>query len=205
MRKDIDFVGISNQPSDYNTQDGVMASLVNLIPENGELHSVSHGTTLCSIETGFSLLYIHRGENYTNYIFGKQNETYPRHTDIYYIGEDKITSPESTLSPQNLIGVLSSNDIKMTSIGNTLVAYWDSNKNYFLFDNIEDKYIDLGNGIPEIELKFGLTCEETPIDMSNDDNENELISKSTLIDLRTNYDDENWKNEDIQRNVEQQL
>ena len=205
MRKDIDFVGISNQPSDYNTQDGVMASLVNLIPENGELHSVSHGTTLCSIETGFSLLYIHRGENYTNYIFGKQNETYPRHTDIYYIGEDKITNPESTLSPQNLIGVLSSNDIKMTSIGNTLVAYWDSNKNYFLFDNIEKEYIDLGNGIPEIELKFGLTCEETPIDMSNDDNENELISKSTLIDLRTNYDDENWKNEDIQRNVEQQL
>lgn len=205
MRKDIDFVGISNQPSDYNTQDGVMASLVNLIPENGELHSVAPGTTLCSIKTGFSLLYIHRGENYTNYIFGKQNETYPRHTDIYYIGEDKITSPESTLSPQNLIGVLSSNDIKMTSIGNTLVAYWDSNKNYFLFDNIEDKYIDLGNGIPEIELKFGLTCEETPIDMSNDDNENELISKSTLIDLRTNYDDENWENEDIQRNVEQQL
>lgn len=205
MRKDIDFVGISNQPSDYNTQDGVMASLVNLIPENGELHSVAHGTTLCSIETGFSLLYIHRGENYTNYIFGKQNETYPRHTNIYYIGEDKITSPESTLTPQNLIGELSSNDIKMASIGNTLVAYWDSNKNYFLFNNIEKEYIDLGNGIPEIELKFGLTCEETPIDMSNDDNENELISKSTLIDLRTNYDDENWKNEDIQRNVEQQL
>lgn len=207
MRKDIDFVGISNQPSDYNAQDGVMASLVNLIPENGELHSVAPCTTLCSIVTGFSLLYIHRGENYTNYIFGKTNETYSTHTDIYYISEDEITSSESPLTPQNLIGELSGTDVKMTSVGNTLVTYWDSNKNYFLFDNIEKKYIDLGNGIPEIELKFGLTCEETPNPyiFTNDDNENELISKSTLIDLHTNYDDENWKNEDIQRNVEQQL
>lgn len=206
MINEVDFVGISNSPSDYNAQDGVMASLVNLIPENGELKPVFPGTVFAKVPKMYKLLYIHRNETYVHYVFYKEGDKdgvaeEEEKYNIFYVNESDLSPDGTDENYFNGIACFAEENFKVSSMGNTLILYNGTDKNYFLWK--EKSYLNLGNHLPEIKLIFGLTCEYTRKTITEETDQNELISESTIIDFGTNYEDEYWKDETVQRTVEQ--
>lgn len=150
MRQDVEFVGISNSPSDYNARDGVMSHLVNLVPEDGELKVVGKGRLLWTVPPGYKLLYVHTvASEGKHYIFYKDNRLYYQ---VDPSGDDGSKSFKE-------VGAVAS-DPKLVSVGNTLIAYSQDEMRYFLWR--EDKethefgYKNLGTHLPETLLRFGL-------------------------------------------------
>lgn len=135
-QKNISFnKGIHRTPSIGDS--GELSECVNLIPRFGELQNIEPPKLLTgfTLSTGHELIYVHKkagANSYTNYIT-KYNG------GIYY----NNTTPIDSITP-----------LSVTSIGNTLCIATSNGTYYYLWES--NKYLNLGNRIPDIELSFGL-------------------------------------------------
>lgn len=79
---DIDFQGLTNVPSDYACQDGELATCLNLIPEDGELHPIGGKKIVESfgLPAGAKIAFVHKvthnGNLHTHYIIQNGNNIY---------------------------------------------------------------------------------------------------------------------------------
>lgn len=198
MNKDIEFVGISNAPSDYSAQDGVMSHLVNLIPEEGELKAVGKGKCLWNVNDKYRLLFVHSVTSESeHYIFFKDNT-------LYYQMSPTARDGDSGFKEIGYVAGLP----KIVSVGNTLIAYSENEMRYFLWKEDKDTgvfvYKNLGTHLPELNLSFGLQ-ESTYIKGWSLDESNSLPQKLTF---KTKWDEAqnlDWMKEENQRDLEQQL
>lgn len=172
MQSNINFVGISNAPSDFSSEDGVMSTLVNLVPENGELKPIMPPKTLFStINTSAILLAVHTitgttGSNEKHYVMraNGSGDNAGKVVLMYYI--------EGNANPIE-IGTLDIQDTapKIAVVGNTLVVYSQDEMHYYIWKEVETtttdddgkktttyefKYVDLGSHLPELKMEFGL-------------------------------------------------
>lgn len=198
MNKDIEFVGISNAPSDYSAQDGVMSHLVNLIPEEGELKAVGKGECLWNVNDKYRLLFVHSVTSESeHYIFFKDNT-------LYYQTSPTAEDGDSGFKEIGYVAGLP----KIVSVGNTLIAYSENEMRYFLWKEDKDTgvfvYKNLGTHFPEPNLRFGLQ-ESTYIKGWSLDESESLPNKLTF---KTKWDmaqSSDWMKEENQRDLEQQL
>lgn len=195
MRKDVEFVGISNSPSDYNAQDGVMSHLVNLIPEDGELKVVGKGKMLWEVPADYTLKFIHSvASEGKHYIFYKGNK-------LYYQIDPTGADGSKTFKE---VGAVAS-EPELVSVGNTLIAYSQDEMRYFLWredkDTHEFGYKNLGTHLPETLLRFGLQYRDAQADWSDD----EKKALPETLTHKTGFSPSSDAKEEIERDIEKQL
>lgn len=139
MIKEIKYNGHSASPSDYQSPDGDMASMLNCIPERGALKPILPPETVKSFGKGTTVLAIHKVANREHYIL------YAGTVLTWEMVGGDATDELYDFSDDG--GVAS-----VTPIGNTL-AVLDGNGtiHYFLWRN--DAYSNLGTRLPELEAK----------------------------------------------------
>ena len=203
MNKDIEFVGISNAPSDYSAQDGVMSHLVNLIPEEGELKAVGKGKCLWNVNDKYRLLFVHSVTSESeHYIFFKDNT-------LYYQMSPTAEDGDSGFKEIGDVAGLP----KIVSVGNTLIAYSKNEMRYFLWKSYGTpastnkpvfQYVDLGTHLPEPDVRFML--EKYFYDDSwSEQDKKELVVSPTQILFKCKPNDNNWGKEENQRYIEEQV
>jgi|WetSurMetagenome_2_1015567.scaffolds.fasta_scaffold11874_8 hypothetical protein len=139
MIKEINYTGLSSAPSDYDCQDGALASVVNLVNENDSLVPVTVPDKIMDI-TG-ELLYVHKNTGFTNYIFKN----------------DKTLSYKNSSSSGDIktfTGTINS----VNGIGNVLVVLCSDGVHYIIYksDGTSYSYKYLGTTPPELPISFGL-------------------------------------------------
>lgn len=158
MNKELKYNGYTAVPSDYECNDGDLAASIGIISEDGALKSILPPSVILQLAEGSMLLYIHEKASYKHYIVKKG-------TYIYW-----ITQNGESLTDSNRVGYC--DEIKsVNSVGNTLLVFSSDAINYYLWKN--DKYISLGNHIPNVEVSFGLRGRPRLFSMNDD-------SKSTF-------------------------
>lgn len=144
MKQEIKYKGYSAVPSDYECLDGELATMTNLIYEDAALKPIPAPL----VEQNFSArrvnsVWVRETTSFKHYIYHFGDSLYYRvagtegDTLLCYIGDN--------VSVYNL-----------EFVGNTLVAVTSSGLFYILWDEEEQKYDLLGNGIPECPISFGL-------------------------------------------------
>ena len=186
MIKEIKYNGHSASPSDYQSPDGDMASMLNCIPERGALKPIPPPETVESFGENTTVLAIHKVANKEHYILYDGNKL-----TWEDVNDDSITGELYDFSDDG--GVAS-----VTPIGNTL-AVLDGNGtiHYFLWRN--DAYSNLGTQLPELNIE---PCIETRVDnladlksiypeLSNIETSVELgLPYAELVNLKTGSLDE---------------
>ena len=155
MIKDIKYGGYTAQPSDYECQDGDLASSINLINEDGALHPVAQPKVLKQLSAQDKVAFIHKTSSFTHYII--YNSPY-----ITYTVEGSNAAPKKITDTYNtLYGITHFN-----AVGNTLLAFTATQIVYFLWK--DNGYIYLGDHIPEIDISFGLVGHPRLFSMSDE-------------------------------------
>ena len=155
MIKDIKYGGYTAQPSDYECQDGDLASSINLINEDGALHPVAQPKVLKQLSAQDKVAFIHKTSSFTHYII--YNSPY-----ITYTVEGSNAAPKKITDTYNtLYGITHFN-----AVGNTLLAFTAKQIVYFLWK--DNGYIYLGDHIPEIDISFGLVGHPRLFSMSDE-------------------------------------
>lgn len=143
--------GISNSPSDFICEDGMLAECVNMEVKENELIPVQMPVKLSvKMNDGELLLKIHNIPNsdVKNYVYTKKdgNNTY---LSIFHIVNDSRI--DYTFSKQIIVEDIRS----VETLGNTVIVYDKNNVHYFLYSDGSYKY--LGNELPKISLSFNLS------------------------------------------------
>lgn len=157
MNKEIQYTGFSASPSDYECPDGSLAVSINLLPEDGALQPVLPPTVKFNLSKGQIAVYIHKGNNYINYIISEKEDG--QISLSLYGGEEIITlQTDETLTD-------------ICAVGNILVISTSLNLYYLYFK--DSKYILLGNELPKPEMSFALSAQlvskkhKTPLTFSD--------------------------------------
>ncbi len=124
-----------------------MSELVNLIPSNGELVNiqepvqVKNGDSPWLLPSNSELKTIHHTDQGDHY--------------VYHVGLNVGYYNYPSTTSNNFLSLDSGEQLSsVTPIGNTLVVITDSRTIYFLWNGSE--YKELGNGVPEINVRLGL-------------------------------------------------
>lgn len=146
MQKEIKYGGFSATPDEYNSPDGDLAGMVNLVNEQGALHPVLPPKEKFTIPAGCKILMIHDSPAFNG--------------DVHYIMQDGDNNLYWALE-NNMAGKTKFRDgygfavvNQMNSVGNTLVALTDNGMYYFLWNGTG--YTNLGQKIPEVDISFSL-------------------------------------------------
>lgn len=151
MLKEIKYNGFTATPSDYECPDGDLATLINLVPEDGALQPVKHPLSLFTLPEGYSVFFIHEGSGYKHFIIRNEQS-------LYWIDEPEqgTTLAASSFTTSNRLKTYDSGidiyDVK--AIGNTLVVLASDSLHYFLWK--DNSYNYLGSHLPELPISFGL-------------------------------------------------
>ncbi len=212
MKTDIDFTGISNAPSDYNSADGVMSHLVNLIPEDGELKAMGKGTVMWTVPDGYILVYVHQTRSDgKHYIF---RETVTKDDGTTYSTLYFQKAPETAGGDSDLIEIGIVRGVpKLISMGNTLIAYSQDEMHYFLwksngfaYSGVETWcYADLGTHLPELSVRFSMSASTTDSSWSKTDLDEVWFGSDPIMFKAAPADTANWKTSENQLYLEQQI
>lgn len=145
MIQEVKYNGFSASSSDYDSLDGELASVVNLIPEDGALRPIPAPKTVFSLEKGQNVVLQHETATFNHYIIQDANK------NLFWREKDNNTL--------NSISGFNKSFNHITAIGNTFVALCDDGLYYMLWDSDTQKYKYLGNQIPECPISFGLQGE----------------------------------------------
>lgn len=156
MIKEIKYGGFTASPSDYESPDGELAALIGLVPDEGNLKPIMPPNDVLQLESGETVKFIHETSSYTHYIILGNYKAY------WYDKKTKVKTQ---------IEYFPSGVHHLNAVGNTLLAFSTSGIYYFLWKN--NKYQDLGNHIPDVEVSFGLVGHPRLFSLSDD-------SKSTF-------------------------
>lgn len=142
MIQELKYNGITTVPSDYECPDGDMSGMINAVIEDGVVRPLCPPTPIYTPSPGFTVKYIHKVGERTNYILTNESDLY------WYngVGEIRIEIP--------IPGIPRIKSIN--SIGNTLVVIADEGIHYILWSIEEQKYKYLGDHIPHLDISFGL-------------------------------------------------
>lgn len=140
MIKDIKYNGFTQVPSDYECPDGDIAGAVNVIPEDGSIHGVFPPSSIMSLSAGQKVWFIHKTSAYTHYII------YDGGT-LYWMNGKDVPDNKVVIEDRDGLGSLN-------AVGNMLMALCDDGIYYYFWK--KDKYVSLGNHLPNIEISFGL-------------------------------------------------
>lgn len=151
MIKEIKYAGYTAQPADYSSPDGDIALSMNLIPENGALLPILPPSEVLSLSEGQSVVYIHKGSDYVNYII------------------KTTTNSQTTLTLRNSsVPILtlqnSETIVDIQAIGNILVVSTSLHLYYIYYKN--SAYTLLDTELPKVNMQFSLfgelvSCEHT--------------------------------------------
>lgn len=183
MREDIVLSGMTTVPSDFACKDGQTAICMNMLPEYaGEIHPLCRPKVLMEIPIGYKFLFVHETSGFKHYIFqasetDKDGNAVKDFYNYYYVEADNLEA-DFIVFDKHKPGIKHVN-----AIGNTLITFSESEKNYYLWKFA--KYKPLGGDIPEINLQFGLIGE--PILYSREESE----SKGREV----HFDFEVWPND----------
>lgn len=137
-RKTIEYSGVSTSPDDYVSADGQLALSHNVLVEDGGVKAVGEAKVVLEHVDG-DVVYIHKNPDYDkphyiiirgngnkmlNYVGGDSND------DIVFEGEFK----------------------QCTSVGHTLIVLTTKEMLYVIWK--DDRYVKLGNALPEISVYF---------------------------------------------------
>ena len=151
MIKEIKYAGYTAQPADYSSPDGDLALSMNLIPENGALLPILPPSEVLSLSEVQSVVYIHKGSDYVNYII------------------KTTTNSQTTLTLRNSsVPILtlqnSETIVDIQAIGNILVVSTSLHLYYIYYKN--SAYTLLDTELPKVNMQFSLfgdlvSCEHT--------------------------------------------
>lgn len=145
MIKDIKYNGYTAQPSDYECQDGQLATSLNLINEDGQLKPIFQPKTRLQLPANCNVLYIHKTSVFEHYIIQVSSSS-----ELYW-----IDSTATTVNLDSSKNIGSYYDIShVNAVGNTLMVFTKTAINYLLWKS--GAYNVLGNKPPEIAISFGL-------------------------------------------------
>lgn len=172
MIKEIKYAGYTASPDDYISPDGELASVINLVPEDGVLKPVGRPVKWIDMQTNTNKVwYIHQTSSIYHFIYSEwdtdnqeeqfywMNERNDESGNIYgiaYAGTD--TNPVSQV-------------VAVNAIGNTLLIVCKDEVRYYLWKEVDGKfkYQYLGNHLPEIYLSFGLQGHPRVFSKSDED------------------------------------
>lgn len=158
MQKEIKYNGFTATPSDYESPDGDLAALINLVQEDGQLKPVLPATQLFTLPDGYKPIFIHKTAAFTHYIIQHDDtSTDPPTIQLYWIPKPQpgTVIDVTDFTPTNLLHTFDTlNDIN--AIGNTLVVLAGDGMHYLLWKNDTVHYKYLGTHIPELSISFGL-------------------------------------------------
>ena len=159
MIQEIQFSGVTAQPSDYQSPDGALTTAINLIPEDGQLNPVLPPKKIAQLPTDYTIVFIHKTANYCHYIVRHSEiniETHVQRDFLYCVdqsdmhGNVNVGSPFFQFPNTYLLDSIS-------AIGNTLIIPANDGLHYLLWKDDEYKY--LGQHLPEIPISFSLAGE----------------------------------------------
>lgn len=157
MNQEIKYSGFSAVPSDYECSDGSLAASINLVPEDGALKPVMPPAVEFHLSKGQNAIYIHKGNNYINYIISEKVEG--KICLSLYGGDIFLTlQADETLTD-------------ICAVGNILVVSTSLNLYYIYFK--DSQYKLLGNELPKPEMSFALSAQlvskvhNTPLSFSD--------------------------------------
>lgn len=148
MQQEIKYKGVTANPDEYNSQDGDLSLAIGLINEDGGLRPIMRPCDIIHLANGEKVRVMHNTSLYKHYICYNENNG-----NIFYIDKDRLTVGQIAASLE---------DVKsFNTIGNTLLAFTDTDTHYYLWTEGAYKY--LGSHLPELALSFGLqaTVEKT--------------------------------------------
>lgn len=142
MIKEIKYSGYTATPSDYECQDGELATALGLSQENNALNPLLPPSVVVRLESGASVKLIHETSSFRHYIILASDNTLQ-----WWDGDD--VGEVTTVRMFDDVEVY-----QITAIGNTLVVLASDGMHYFLWKDEAYKY--LGAHFPECPISFGL-------------------------------------------------
>lgn len=143
MNQEIKYSGFSVAPSDYECADGALAASINLIPEEGALKPILTPHVDFTLDKGHKVVYIHKGNDYTNYITTHEANGYTIFS--YHNSRNAFLS---LLQDETMVDI--------NAIGNMLIVSTNKHLHYCYFKN--NRYINLGTELPKVDIKFALSA-----------------------------------------------
>lgn len=180
MNKDVKYNGYSAQPSDYECQDGDLASSLNLINEDGAIRPVLKPSVLLHLDPPLEPVIIHKTSEFTHFILLNPETKFTYWLDSESINSNGIPQTGSI----KLLGLFEDTDIyDFNCIGNVVITATSDGMNYFLWNADEENYKDLGTHIPPIDIEMALSLKDytdtesgSPFSFSMDDNNSKYIN-----------------------------
>lgn len=177
MNKEIKYNGLSTVPPDNTCQDGDSAMLLNLVPEDGALKSVSAPKLLLQLGENKKVIYIHKTISFSNYII-QDIKTF----ELYVLNaNEKLFERTVSLGAYRSLS-------HVNAIGNTLLLFTEEYIIYFLWK--QGQYVMLGNHVPNLQLSFGLRGKPRIYSLSDESHSTfnvnfERIDESRLYEVWT--------------------
>lgn len=171
MIDDVKYKGFTATGSDYDCSDGELAAVMGLLPDhvsaggNVSLSAIQKAKTVLKLGSkDCTVLYVHRGDKYTNYIvvdtsgsavpggsiLASKANLY-RKCRLYWSVNGKDLHELCDLKGDGLY--------RVSAVGNTLMLLTTSGVQYMLWEQEKSTYKTLGSEIPDISLRFGLQGE----------------------------------------------
>lgn len=166
--KEIKISGLSSSPSDYANSDGNLSFALGTVHENDSIepfHVSSPSKVLDLTSISFSVggsghaltsttnkvVLIHKTSTFNHAIVESfVNDRY------WYSVIDLDTTFIGHVPSGNILTSESSRYNTVTAIGNTIIAYSDTESFYFLADSLTKQYKFLGNSLPDVSVSFRL-------------------------------------------------
>lgn len=158
MNKDIKYNGLTAVPSDYECSDGDLATVLNLVPEDGALKPVQPPMTILTLDKGVRVLFIHKTATFTHYIIYDERSSddgSPASNGLYWIDNTLTTFTPSGTSSKNYLGKYASL-YSVNAVGNTLLFLTADGIQYYLWKGDNNLYKYLGDHLPDLSISFGL-------------------------------------------------
>ena len=155
QQKEIKYTGITTIPSDYDCPDGDIASMINLVNENGNLVPVTPPEILFVLDNNQNVLYIHKTSDYCNYIVYDTQEG-EKSGKICFFTDDVTNLKDITTTYNREL-------YQINSIGNTLVILTNEGMIYALYKS--GTYVLMGSNPVFPSLSFRLRASMGNSDM----------------------------------------
>lgn len=143
MNHEIKYNGISANPTDYVSTDGDLAISMNAVPEDGSIKPIFPPKVMLSLSSTDKeeVMFIHKTASFMHYIVYADLPN-----KLYYIDAEE---KRKINFEKDIVDVR-----RFDSVGNTLIAFTDTDIHYFLWKDY--KYNYLGTKIPDLNISFGL-------------------------------------------------
>ena len=194
--QNIAYNGITQATSDFDCPDGDLSISHNIVNKDGAMRPIWVPDAEFRVENaGYTLLYVHSGTGFKNYIFADSNVN-------GLIRAFKIES--GVMTDLGSVCTLTGETVNsIQSLGNTLMIFTESSIYYVLWK--DGKYEYLGDEIPEVPLSFGLLAYPAKYSkLTNEDDEENGTFKITFDGIEE-ADIHKEFSEDNQRKISEQV